>query len=553
MEGGVDEWMHVYGELEKQSAGIDEHHVALRYGTGGFRAPAHLLPRVVMRCAVLMALRSMQDGARVTGLMITASHNPECDNGVKMVESSGHMLDGRWEVSAEAFVACREEHACAKWVQSLIEGERIQVYRARDAAVLLGFDTRRSSPDLAFLAERAIESVGAKVVRLGLVTTPQLHFCVRRTNTSTKPWMAAPVICRSDDYVGELASSFTQLTRLSAPARGPRVQVHVDCAHGVGAVAMRALCAKLPDELAGAFVVFNHESDPHGVLNERCGADYVQKQRCFPDGAPQNCSHLASLDGDADRLVLAFKDPQNMDLCLLDGDFFVVLLAHYFSGLMKEIDLYWSATGQRRSIGIGVVQTAYSNGAAKEILMKLDFVQVAMAHTGVKYLEKEALKFDIGMYWEPNGHGTVLFSESLLASMSDAHPAMERLRLYSRLVNQAVGDGIADLLLIQVVLQDTQIGLHDWYAMYTPRPSKNLVVKVKDKNAIETCDFDRRVTRPERLQPCVDQAIAKYPNGRAFVRPSGTEDVVRVYAEAHSWESANSLAEEIAAHVGAWC
>lgn len=37
--------------------------------------------------------------------------------------------------------------------------------------------------------------------------------------------------------------------------------------------------------------------------------------------------------------------------------------------------------------------------------------------------------------------------------------------------------------------------------------------------------------------------------GRAFVRPSGTEDVVRVYAEAATQAEADDLAREVARHV----
>lgn len=37
--------------------------------------------------------------------------------------------------------------------------------------------------------------------------------------------------------------------------------------------------------------------------------------------------------------------------------------------------------------------------------------------------------------------------------------------------------------------------------------------------------------------------------GRAFVRPSGTEDVVRVYAEAATQQAADDLAAEVARHV----
>jgi len=32
--------------------------------------------------------------------MITASHNPEEDNGVKLIDSDGEMLEASWEVHA---------------------------------------------------------------------------------------------------------------------------------------------------------------------------------------------------------------------------------------------------------------------------------------------------------------------------------------------------------------------------------------------------------------------------------------------------------------------
>lgn len=46
---------------------------------------------------------------------------------------------------------------------------------------------------------------------------------------------------------------------------------------------------------------------------------------------------------------------------------------------------------------------------------------------------------------------------------------------------------------------------------------------------------------PEGLQAAIDSAVAPYPEGRSFVRPSGTEDVVRVYAEADSRVSKMAL------------
>lgn len=45
-----------------------------------------------------MAMRALKTGA-VTGLVVTASHNPVEDNGVKLVDPTGYMLEQTWEVS----------------------------------------------------------------------------------------------------------------------------------------------------------------------------------------------------------------------------------------------------------------------------------------------------------------------------------------------------------------------------------------------------------------------------------------------------------------------
>lgn len=39
---------------------------------------------------------------------------------------------------------------------------------------------------------------------------------------------------------------------------------------------------------------------------------------------------------------------------------------------------------------------------------------------------------------------------------------------------------------------------------------------------------------PAGLQEAIDSLVKRHPKARSFVRPSGTEDVVRVYAEAES-------------------
>lgn len=61
-------------------------------------------------------------------------------------------------------------------------------------------------------------------------------------------------------------------------------------------------------------------------------------------------------------------------------------------------------------IGFGLVQTAYANGASTRYITDELKVSVACVPTGVKHLHHRAQDFDIGVYFEANGHGTVLFS-----------------------------------------------------------------------------------------------------------------------------------------------
>lgn len=69
----------------------------------------------------------------------------------------------------------------------------------------------------------------------------------------------------------------------------------------------------------------------------------------------------------------------------------------------------------------GVVQTAYANGAATAALRQRG-VGVALALTGVKHLHAAAKAFDAGVYYEANGHGSVVLSAAL-AALLDTLPA----------------------------------------------------------------------------------------------------------------------------------
>lgn len=265
------------------------------------------------------------------------------------------------------------------------------------------------------------------------------------------------------------------------------------------------------------------------------------------------------MDGDADRLVYFLVLPKDNKIDLVDGDKILSLFALFVKEQLailntngnEKINNYYHAR-------LGVVQTAYANGASTDYLKKQG-LEVLFTPTGVKYLHEKAAEFDIGIYFEANGHGTILFSEEFLcwleardnelSSMSkgsEQQKAASRLLAVSKLINQAVGDALSGLLLVEAILQHMGWSIHIWNALYQDLPSRQLKVKVVDRTAIVTANAETVVVKPPGLQEAINAEIAKYPQGRSFVRPSGTEDIIRVYAEASTQDAADSLGNSVA-------
>jgi phosphoacetylglucosamine mutase len=282
-------------------------------------------------------------------------------------------------------------------------------------------------------------------------------------------------------------------------------------------------------------------------LNNKAGAEHVQKNRSLPEGVDPSkdvLKRFASVDGDADRLVYYYVE-QSGKFQLLDGDKIMSLACGVLKDLVKEA---------RLQLETGVVQTAYANGAATDYISKSLSVEVTCVPTGVKYLHHAAAEFDIGAYFEANGHGTVLFQpEALLEISKKSGKAVDRLLAFSRLINQAVGDAISDLLLVEACLAHKKWDLEKWNSIYSDLPSYQSKVAVPDRTLIKTTDAERRTVSPAGLQEALDEVVKRVSRGRAFVRPSGTEDVVRVYAEAETESSAKELGLAVEQVVKKYC
>jgi phosphoacetylglucosamine mutase len=125
--------------------------------------------------------------------------------------------------------------------------------------------------------------------------------------------------------------------------------------------------------------------------------------------------------------------------------------------------------------------------------------------------------------------------------------ALYNLKNIKDCINQTVGDAISDMLVVELILASRNLSMSDWNNLYTDLPSRQLKVSITDRNQIKTTDAERRVSQPAQLQIEIDKTVNEmdFKRSRAFVRPSGTEDVVRVYAESDTQQNADELAIKI--------
>lgn len=204
-----------------------------------------------------------------------------------------------------------------------------------------------------------------------------------------------------------------------------------------------------------------------------------------------------AFDGDGDRCI-AVDEKGN----IVDGDKIMYICGKFLSerGRLKEDT---------------VVTTVMSNLGMYKALEKHGMHSVK-TQVGDRYVVEEMLKDGYNLGGEQSGH--IIFLD-----------------------HNTTGDGMLTAIQLMYVVKQTGKKLSELAAEVTTYPQKLVNVRVQDKKlALENQAIKDIIKKVE------DEMAGE---GRVLVRPSGTEDLLRVMAEAPTEEAVNQYVDRIVAVV----
>jgi phosphoglucosamine mutase len=273
----------------------------------------------------------------------------------------------------------------------------------------------------------------------------------------------------------------------ATPHRLDGLRVVVDCANG-------AAWAAAPQAYreAGAEVIAIHALPDGENINDGCGSTHLDAvaEIVLAERADLGISH----DGDADRCLAV-----DASGTVVDGDQIMAVLAL----AMKDADELAEDT---------LVTTVMSN-LGLHLAMRANGVNVRTTAVGDRYVLEELRAGRLSLGGEQSGHVVL--------------PAYA-----------TTGDGLLTAMRLMARIAATGRALADLASVMTRLPQVLVNVRVADKSAVAASDS-------------VSEAVAAVQatlgdSGRVLLRPSGTEQLVRVMVEAPTQDTAEAAAQRLA-------
>jgi phosphoglucosamine mutase len=399
--------------------------------------------------------------------------------------------------------------------------------------VLIGRDTRISGHMLEGALVAGLLSIGAEVMRLGVISTPGVSYLTKALGAQAGVMISAshnPVADNgikffgpdgyklSDDQENEIeqlmdmetdqlprpvgadlgqvndyfegGQKYLQYLKQSVDEEFTGLHIALDCAHGATSSLATHLFADLDADTStmGASPNGLNINDGVGSTHPEALAEFVKEK-----GADLGLA----FDGDGDRLI-AVDEKGN----IVDGDQIMYICGKF----MKERGQLKQGT---------VVSTVMSNLGFYKGLEEYG-VQSVQTAVGDRYVVEEMKKNGYNLGGEQSGH--IIFLDY-----------------------NTTGDGLLTGLQLANIMKATNKPLSELAGEMKKFPQVLVNIRVTDKH---------HVTDNEKVKQVIEQVETEMNgNGRILVRPSGTEPLVRVMAEAATAELCQEYVNRIAAVV----
>lgn len=410
-------------------------------------------------------------------------------------------------------------------------GRFIGYYYGKDhkARIVIGKDTRRSSYMFEYALVAGLTASGADVSLLHVTTTPSVAYVVRTEgfdcgimiSASHNSYydngikiingngckLEADVELKIEEYIDADENSIPLATKenigratdysvgrhryigylMSLAKRSFKdKRIGLDLANG----SATAVAKGVFDALGAKTYVISNEPDGTNI-NTDCGSTHIEKLQAF---VKENSLDVGfAYDGDADR-CFAVDDNGN----LVDGDMILYICGKY----MKE-------HGELKKNK--VVTTIMSNIGLYKAFDRAG-IEYEKTAVGDKYVNECMVANGYSLGGEQSGH--IIFSK------------------YA-----TTGDGILTSLMVMEVILESKMKLSEIVKGIKIYPQLLVNVKVADK--------DKAMNDEKVLSVIKEKQEQLGDDGRILVRPSGTEPVIRVMAEAANDDICNKVVYEI--------